>query len=67
MTDRLARLVRDMEQQGVQFHLVEDRIEVTGLESEPWLNEWLDRNGRALRRLLNGEPPESLEDTDPLL
>lgn len=60
---RLVNLLRDLEQHGVQFLLVDDQIEVTGLALDPWLNDWLERNAYRMRRLLRGELP-GLPETD---
>lgn len=55
---RLARLVADLEAQGARFLLIEDQIEVEGMDPGPWFAAWLDRHGYNLRRILRGELPE---------
>ena len=52
MTDRLARLLADMAAQGVSFTVRGGQIQVTGMEREAWLDDWLERHQTELLALL---------------
>ena len=73
MTDRLARLLADLAAQGVSFTVQDGQIRVTGLESDAWLDDWLERHQHDLLALLGSprrpeSPPKPVtlwEDTRP--
>ena len=52
MTDRLARLLTDLAAAGVSVRVEAGRVCITGMESDAWLTDWLQRNERDLLLLL---------------
>ena len=50
--NRLSRLLADLAGQGVSFTVSGGRVVIVGMDSEPWLDDWLERNHSELLALL---------------
>lgn len=54
-TRRLRSLMADLEAQGVRFQRDGDQVTVSGMTTDAWLRDWLERHRRDLLAIL-GKP-----------